>query len=833
MGADPALAAMQAGDVRAGAAAVKPSGADALVCCASRQLLASGRAGIAIALPRGRTGLPAVLGIYLTMHRWQNPNLCGSVLVATAHGDVSQGLSELTVRGMPELHAARLISRPRPGGDTVLLDGTVRPAERHACMRPLDRGAPHGLSQRDGLLLFVRPGSIPAPPASRVFCCGVVDTAGCSRPAPGHAADLDGADSWSAAHRALSDTGTPTVWLGELGDEQFEAFCAARGFPVVRLTWPLLERLAERAPFGRGEPPLSASGLCARALDRPPLQCRLVHDSERDEHARSAYMLLGKMRREARGGPMPAPVKAAYRYLNVTSRLASPLSDYEAAAAVGSPVFNHPVRSLLEREIRQADSSKFRGRWKEAYRRHWDSLVGELRAVARLSEEEPMKLLALFDEVAVAQKVGRQLIVCVQTETERRALHHTLEALEATANVTVTTYADRARAGDGAARRRVVLLAPPPPWQAPLLLSGEGGRVVALCYSHEAPKLRQAVAGVEDRYDDDRANSAALDRLRTNNVVAAGNGWEPPATQHVVQLAAFGDDDNEPARDHEDDDNGGAEIPEERDEQLWRQLVDLWGDDIEQPDRSAPPLGFGAAPYVYSGLARVVRFANAPPVAFCDDRLVDVIADASGSSEIASKPPSLLVAGDHIAFLPGVEHHSLRDALMAAWDETLQTARQMCEPLWRAAITEAVRGHGLDGVAALCGRHESTVRTWFDGRNAPQQVEDFEVVLELSGIKAAWEARAAIWRLLEKTRGMHRFIGRLLNGAVAEALSGTGDQPNIRELERLTKTPVGDLLDVAEDLTVVSVGPPVRTAIADCGRYLPYDHPLLTEGSSS
>lgn len=821
MSADPALRLLTHGQVKAGAVPLLPSGIDALACCLTRPLL-SDQPAVALALPRGSTGLPVMVALYLVMHRWALAHLHGSVLVASARGDLSAGLHNLTVEGVKfsEMKVGRLVSRPKPGTGGHYFDGTPRPPVRQAMMRPLDRSGLRGLSQNDGYLLFARPGSIPTPPAAGVIGYAVVDTAGASRPAPGCLDQPDSPDAWTSAHRVLSGAGSRSLWLGELGDKGFEAFCGARAIPVVRVGWELAAAAASFEPFGEGGRLVSSRGLCRRAAARPPLDCRVVHDTERDVRAREAYVLLAKMRREAGSGPLPAPVKAAYKLVGLTSRLACTLEAYERAAAIGSPIFNVSARGL-HHEVRQAESSQFRGRWKEAHRRYWDSLVGSVNAICRIAAEEPHKLVALFEELADAQVKQRELVICCQTETERRALTDTLEELEASEHVTVTTFARRVAAGDGSARRRVVLLGPPPPWQAPALLSGEEGSTLALCYSHEEPKLHEAVAAAELHFGDDRDNAAALDALRIN--ADHRNGWHPQPSSRITQMPAFGEDEVqevEPAV---------VELPDSENSELWRELVDLWGSDIDadrEPGSGETGAGEESA---YSGVARVVRFVNAPPVALRDDRPVDVIADADGDGldDIVSKLPGALAPGEHIAFLPGVEHHSLRDALMAAWDETLATERQMFEPLWRAAITQAVSRHGVAALALMCDRHEATVRSWADDRAAPQQPDVFETVLRASGHDAAFQARAPIWRFLQTTRTMHRIIGKKLRAAVAEALSDAADQRSVAELEQLTSTPVGDLLDVAEELVVARVGAARHIALADCGHYLNHIHPLL------
>jgi hypothetical protein len=823
MTADPALGLLARGHVKADGVPLLPSGIDALACCLARPLL-SDQSAVAMALPRGSTGLPVMVGLYLVMHRWALAHIHGSVLVASARGELSAGLRDLTVEGVKfsKMKVGRLVSRPKAGTGGNYFDGSPRPPARQAMMRPLDRSVLRGLSQNDGYLLFARPGSIPTPPAAGVIGYAVVDTAGASRPAPGYLDQSDSPDAWTSAHRAVSGAGTRTLWLGELGDADFEAFCAARAIPLVRIGWELAAQAAGFERFGEGGRLVSSRGLCRRAVARPPLDSRVVHDPERDRRAREAYVLLAKMRREARGGPLPAPVKAAYKLLGLTSRLACTLEAYERAAAVGSPMFNVSARALHQ-EVRQAESSQFRGRWKEAYRRHWDSLVGSVNAICRMAADEPQKLLALFDELADAQAKRRELLICCQTETERRALTETLEELEASEHVTVSTFARRAPAGDGSAPRRVVMLGPPPPWQAPALLSGEEGSTLALCYLHEEHKLHEAVAAAELRFGDDRDNATALDALKVS--AEHRNGWHPQPSSRIAQLPAFGDDDEaqevEPAV---------VELPDSENSELWRELVDLWGSDVDGGrDPDGGETGGGEESGAYSGLARLASFVNAPPVALRDDRPVDVIADADGDGldDIVSKLPGALAPGEHIAFLPGVEQHSLRDALMAAWDDTLATERQMFEPLWRAAITQAVARHGVAALAVMCDRHEATVRSWSDDRAAPQQPDVFETVLRASGHDAAFQARAPIWRFLQTTRTMHRIIGKKLRAAVSEALSDAADQHSVAELEALTSTPVGDLLDIAEELVVATVGAARPVALADCGHYLNHDHPLL------
>jgi hypothetical protein len=811
--ADRALDLLARKQLRARRKPIVPSGMDALACEVALQTLTTTVTSLAVAVPRGRTGLPALLGLYLVFQRWGRPQLRGSVLVATARGELSDSLRGLTLEGslFEHMQIGKLVSRP------VASAGTARPPARQAMMRSLDRRDLSRLSAAQGNLMFARLGAIP-PPVPGVIGFAVVDTVGAARPAPGRLADPDSPDPWTLTYTTLLQAGSAQLWVGELGDPQFEAFCRARRIPVIRITWPLIAAAATLSPFGCGGELLSSRGVCECARARHPLVYQLVHDAQRDELTREAYTLMGMIRRRGDDMESPEPLHTAYRLTALITRLACPLDTYERAAAVGSPVFNLSARAMLA-DVERASRAAFSGRWADAYDRYWHTLVGVMRRLAKYAEGEPAKLHALFDVIVAARSARKTVVIRCQTETERRALRDTLQELDADTNVEVVTYKRRAAAGPADAGRRTVLLSPPPPWQAATLLSAEEGSLEALVYAYELPKLRQAIADTMSAFDDDRANTAALDTLRMPPVT---NGtWRPPASELLVERAAFGKEEEW------ENTEATVPIPDRGQEDLWRELVDLWGSDL--PESASGSGALGDVITDYDGFARLALFSNAPPVLLRDDRLVDVIADADGDGldDVISKSPSELSAGEHIAFLPGTEHHSLREALMSAWDDTLATERQLFEPLWRSAIEGAVAHNGVGALAVSLQRHEATVRSWYEDRAAPQQPDDFLAVLTASKNPAAWKARAPIWRFLQTTRTMHRIIGKKLRGAIAEAISDAPDQPNIRKLERLTAAPVGDLLDAAEELVIVSVSPAIEVSLAECGRYLPPDHFLL------
>ena len=134
-------AALRSGRLRLGGNRVFPSGLDEAACMVARSLIADDVNAAAVALPRGRGALAALLGLYLSLWRLALPGrLSGSVLVSTARGDVSKLFREMAFDGA---EFAQLVPGRLVGGSAMI--------------RPLDRRPRRGISQADGFLLFARP----------------------------------------------------------------------------------------------------------------------------------------------------------------------------------------------------------------------------------------------------------------------------------------------------------------------------------------------------------------------------------------------------------------------------------------------------------------------------------------------------------------------------------------------------------------------------------------------------------------------------------------------------------------------------------------------------
>jgi hypothetical protein len=86
----------------------------------------------------------------------------------------------------------------------------------------------------------------------------------------------------------------------------------------------------------------------------------------------------------------------------------------------------------------------------------------------------------------------------------------------------------------------------------------------------------------------------------------------------------------------------------------------------------------------------------------------------------------------------------------------------------------------------------------------------------------AWTNRASIVRYIERTRGAHRFIGRMLNRAVTEAV-GSGDLRWTRKLEQFVGQRVEDELAAAQFLTVKDVGEPEPMSAGRIGLFIDPD----------
>lgn len=810
--------ALRSGFLWVNGSRVSPTGVDAAACTIARTLLSDDCRAVALAFPRGRGPHPAMLGLGLTLWRHAVPRLCGSVVVSTARGEVSKSIRDLHYDGaeFEKLAVGRVVTEKVPGTGGPDMHGNPRAPRKRAAMRPLNRGPRQGLSQKDGFLLFARPNTLP-PLADNVVWAVVVDTVGTAGPSPFARPDSE-PDSWTRTWDANVSARRKQLWLGELGDPTFAKFCADHDMPVVTFDWSLVEQLTRAGGDGAG--PLTSWPLASRACRRPSVSYRVVEDAERDYLAREAFMLLSKLRQRGGGEHEPDVVKTAYKFVGLLCRLPCTAKDYDTAA--GGNRFAETVERMWK-TVNNTKSAAFVGRkWKDGFNRYWDPTRSALRRLIRLQEdlETCSKYEALVERIGEAQGAGEKLRVVCQTNAERSAVKTLLRNFEVDEDQ-VTVHSFGARFEYGPAGKTVTLLVgPPPPWRAGILVSGEEGRVEVLCYPHEVARLRARVRDAERSYEAE--NTTALNRLHVG-AATAGRDADVDVDAELAELPGYA------IRDEEDpQDEWSKDVPPPE-STLWQELLQQYGQELPEPDSSddADETTNAAPTAPYDGLARLVRFTDAPPVFFRNDAEVDVLLDEEEDDSLTiAVPVGELEEGMTIAFLPGGQR-SLMDVLLAAYDQRLSLEAKMFEPLWDRALKAAVANVGIDGLATATDRSHAAVRAWMRGRNIPQQPWRFKKVLEASGDTEALRAQQPLWNYLTATRGPHRHIGKLNRLAIAEAARDDREQKHLQELERYVGRDLEDLYDQVEPATVMSVSAPVAVPLTHCGRYLPDEDPYL------
>ncbi len=776
---------------RLGFEVIEFSGVDLVACVVARAVLPETAATIALVLPRGQHGLTVLLGAYFA--RWHRlRGLPGSVAVVSRSTRLRERARELRVPDGAfgeSVPLARLGAFPDPGG------------RLRAAGLPFDGNERHGLSQNHRYLLFQRPDVAP------VLAQNVVSTV-----------VIDATESAVGAWEQLYERHCGKrrqVWVGELGNAEFEDFCLSHEIPIFRFDWDTIA--AASAALGAGGGPFTTAALCQRAatLNGPGL--RLCCHEEFDDELRELSRRLALVHEVGRDeDEVPQPVRQAMRLSMLYRRLACPVSAYDEQASQSRFV---QTSAALLRAVEDAPRAAFRGRWKRAYDSHWGVVKGSARRLRELAAEECPKWWAVTERVFEAREKGETLRVVCQTQAEQAALARCLvgeglvEIGELGAAVDVVTFADKLLPGDDA-NLVTVYTAPLPPWRAAAYLSGERGRVEVFCYTTERRALVDgferawvAAAGVE-------RNHALLDELQIG--VASGpveHAGPAAAGPEIVELEPFTFDGSD----------GGAHVPiDEPDKvkEFWQRAVDLYGQNIEAAEAAAAADGDGASrrgPV----LARLVAFPDGSAVYLDESVDYDVIVGGGkdAAPRIRPMPPRRLVAGMRLALLPGAARGSLVNELMSTWDEQLETAAVVYDGLWRTALLATAERLGIDGIARRLGVTEQTVEIWLSGEGWPQQRRWMVDILEQSRDAAAWENRAAIIFYIRHTRGMHRLIGRVLNLAVTETVVKGGGRA-ARQLEQIVGQDLSDLFSAVRVLVVVSVSEPVQVAAAQVGQFV-------------
>lgn len=787
-----------------------PSGADRLALAVVRAVVAKPESAAAVALPRGTSPTPVLVGLFAALWRMQPAQgygrLLGSIAVSTKRAELRGLARRLSFDGSAldeTIGIARLVGVP------IANEKRVR-----AAAMPLKSRKRDFLDQQDSWLLFCMPNVAP-PVAYQVIGAMVVDTSGSSQ------------GSWEQTWERNRAARRRQFWIGELGSPAFEQFCADHNMPLVRLDWRLLEAACER--WGTGSTELATTALAQRALAPVPIAARIVRHEEAEYWLAELQTLLHEMSARARSGETPEVFITARQAAALLARLACPVDDYERVA--GRLAFADPVSLLVER-VGYATATPFRGRWKPAFNTYWPGIKACLQQLQRLlsDPDQTPKWWALQERLDQAVEAGQRIRVLTQTRAERLAVkgalygeHGMLDHNDLDRFVEVASFSQRD--WHGATGAAVTLLPSPPPERfADIYLAGETGSVEVLCFPFELRRLRRRVELSWRRYTDPEANHVALDRLGLGARPRVQEGIEHETPSELV-IEADGfvdripfepptDDCFIPPRSHEDD--------------FWDAALELRGNELpKEPDEVEE---HGEHIGEVTSRAVLVDFADAPSIYFRQDAEVTVIATASdGSPEVGAVEAGELEAGQLIAVLPGAERGSLLDVLMNTWDEHFALPRDRYVPMYEAALDAAEAKHGTQGLADKVGVTAGAVRSWVRRKNRPQQPHHLRSVLEASGHGLAIENGAIIQKLFERTRGAHRLIGRILNDCVQETvLHGATGGESARKLQELVGVDLTDLFDNVFVLLVASVSAPrdnIPTGV--CGSFLDATDPYL------
>jgi hypothetical protein len=814
MRGDRALANVLADDkLWVGAQRLQPSGLDLVACALARSVLPSPVGKVALAVPRGLEPLPVLIGLYLAVNRVVLGRLtgrpCGSVSISTQRTELRELASRLVFDGSElddAIPVARLVTEP-------LADRRVRAA----AIELADRRKRKGLSQNDSYLLFQLPNRTP-PVALNVIFAMVVDTIGCSR------------DSWELTYERNVAARRRQVWLGELGDAEFERFCEERHIPVMRLDWPLIAAASDAVGVGRSA--LACTGASARALQLPAPGYHLIASPDVDEELRELNYRLVEMRK--RGGPdAPGPVRYAGQLAGLLTRLACPIAYYERS--VSSYTMSRRVEWLLDRVL-EAHPSGFRNRWKLAFEQHWTGVKGACKELVRtLSDPDDCPKFWAVQERLTALGEGQKLRVLCQTRAERAALREALLAgglvtdADFGAVIELASFTERTPQGPADGRTITLLCSPPPRQKAPLYLSGEVGQVEVLCYPFELPRLKSHLARSWRDYAGNGHNDKVLDtvRIRPYSTEQPPSEPQPHTNGHwVEELESYGGAPPAP--------EAPPELPKlpAPDAEFWAGAAELYDQHLEsgtdQDDEREREDGDGG----YSGFARLVTFLDGPPMYLREDADCTVVVPPQtpgAEPDVATLSPAELKHGMRIALLPGSERGGLLAELMAAWDEGLATVRLRYETLYRRALDAAVERHGIPGLARIAGLTPLAVKFWVEGHTWPGSGPTLLKMLEASGDEEALANQSLIHAYFSRVRGAHRHIGRVLNDAVGETvLHGGAGGESIAKLQALVGRDLTDIFDATSVLTVERVSEPRKVPAGVCGNFLDRDDPYLT-----
>jgi hypothetical protein len=814
---DPILAFLADGGLKDDLTPLKPSGVDLAAAALTREMLNRGHSQrIAFALPRGQHPLPLFLGLYLALGRLCLDGcrsflpLLGSVGVFSTDQRLRELAPRLRVAGASGRFVEAIdIRRLRGDGDYGMLN----------------RGSQHGpLDHTQHFVLLALPYVKPdlAPAAMRA---AVMD------------ATIAGRETWEASFGWHTEQERRQIWLGELGERDFEDFCGRHDIPLVRFDWPTVSFCADT--FGVGNGPLSTAGLCARALAgdgipasievRPVADGAINHELHRlercfaDWHRRAEKLV-------AKGVEEPAVVPIARRLTYLLARLSCPVGIYDTIA-LDTPRVMHIATAL--RRVREATDKQFFGPWRKL-NGDWAAIRGGLSALHdRVREDEPkwFDLVFLLDSEA-ARTTRRRVVIRCATKVEAHALSAALlaeGAVDADAFdsgwLSVHYFGVRDRAlTHGPVETDVLTLItePPPPARSGPYLGAESGQLQALLYPCQIDRFERLAARASKSSDGSNANPTALHAIGLRSYSA--ETYRPQVPPQLIRLeplvsgrrlvdsaeTVFGES-VERMRDH------------------WDEFLTLSDPDTLDAagdcDQRGGDGGAATAGGATQQQALVVWLSDGKGVLLPAGGSVDTLV----GEQVITRPVRSLPAGARVVLMEGSERGSATSELFAAWDSNYAPA-QVYGPLYRQAVQAAIdNAGGCAELAVELGVTEQTVRNWRDGDViGPDSEANLAAVLRRSGNVPAIANQARIQLYIKRLRGAHINLGKAFSRAVVDHFVDPDNAARAR-LEADTGRDLSELFDSVRLRVIDRVEPqPRNVPVGILGRPLLATHDALT-----
>ncbi len=760
-----------------------------------RYVLAETRQDLVLALPQGRHDVAIALGVLLQLNRlgarfrgqFDGEGFDGPLVVVGLNVNLTDRLRRLRV-GAENLSDALRAQRVRADGTVTDLRGTISPA-RAWCAGLLYLNTSLGWPP----LPQVRPGLV------------LIDRTSFRNPDT-----LDAALTWADQHQ----TGHVVV-LSTIGEPCPPALENADRW----LRWGWTPGLRRDVSQELGRPhdsgPLSTNALLC--VPRYPVQLAEYQAPAFTRLRRRCLTGIAAARRT--NLPFPPRVAEAVQLVNLLAGTWGKLATADLYAAQEPRGMSTMTLRRTLRERRDGELPKEWGGFRETM---WPDLRRDVLELADLLEEYNPRFEVLRAALDWAQAHRKDCPIFVRTQTRSAARALTQDLLDAdprleplmssdsgTPRLWVVSYGERLT---WAHRPTVEIhLGVPPPWRRASLLGGEATEHVLVVDPDETQWARRVLLGLDNEWRTTLKKTAAelnLDCPPTPHVP------EPRTVYGPVTVDTRGDDDvvtPPPAFDLD-------------------RMFAAFASALGRVDRGEEDPGSDAR--THTGARSVL----ARPVTLDPDNTQYWLA-ADGTAEIlvgnrySSTPVSALSAGTTLLIPRGETREELYGRLLeAAHGDADVVAVTMALKRFRKATwalydqcgswDAAARALRTQGSAVQGGQ---TCRNWAEGRViAPDDVYDIRRVAWLTKrddltLDRTWERIGVI---ATELRRLHRELGRVLSGAIAEAASGRSGE-NLRKLSDLCGgIDPAEVLEEFELRQIRSVGGP-RSVPASQLRKLP------------